>query len=255
MGARADSHQANGVVRTLRACRLFEGVRGADVSRIAAFTVVKHVAKGDYLFHQGSPAHGIFIVRTGAVKLHRVSSFGREQVIHVFRSFESFGEESLAAEGGYPADACATEPSEVLLVQKSGFLALLKRQPELALCLLRSMDHHVKLLISLLDDLTLKDVKTRFALWLLQQCPNPSSREPISIHFPSTKRILAAELGTVSETLSRTVAKFRDLNLLAVEGNTMTLLSPRRLTQWMGLSDPPVGWNLPATVWSPLTRT
>lgn len=254
MGARAESHRSNGVARTLRECRLFEGVGSAELARIATFTVVKPVAKGDYLFHQGSSAHGIYIVRAGAVKLHRVSSFGREQVIHVFRPIESFGEESLAAEGGYPADACATEPSEVLLVQKRGFLALLNRQPELALCLLRSLDHHVKLLIGLLDDLTLKDVKTRFALWLLQQCPNPASREPICIQFPCTKRILAAELGTVSETLSRTVAKFRDLNLLAVRGNTVTLFSPRRLTQLIGQAAAPVGWNLPAAMWTPLAR-
>ncbi len=254
MNGKTVNQGAHSVARTLRACRLFQGVRLADVRRIAAFTVVKHIAKGDYLFHQASPAHGIFIVRAGAVKLHRVNSLGREQVIHVFRPTESFGEETLAVEGGYPADACATEPSEVLLVQKRGFLAMLKRQPELALCLLRAMDHHVKLLISLLDDLTLKDVKTRFALWLLHHCPNPASREPIAIRFPSTKRVLAAELGTVSETLSRTVAKFRDWNLLAVEGNTVTLLSPRRLTQLVTQTDHPLRAGPATLLWNPVAR-
>lgn len=219
------------VTRTLRECCLFRGVPASTVKRIAAFTVVKHLAKGDYLFHRGSPAHGVFIVRHGAVNLHRVNPLGREQVIHVFRPGELFGEESLVAEGGCSADACATEPAEVLLIQRRGFLAMLKSQPELALCLLRAMDHQVKLLVGLLDDLTLKDVKTRFALWLLHHCPDPASPDPIAFQFPGTKRVLAAELGTVSETLSRTVAKFRDWNLLAVHGNSITLLSPRRLTR------------------------
>jgi CRP/FNR family transcriptional regulator len=44
-----------------------------------------------------------------------------------------------------------------------------------------------------------------------------------------TKRMLAAEMGATSETLSRTLAKFRDQNLLQVKGNTITLTKPREL--------------------------
>jgi CRP/FNR family transcriptional regulator len=123
------------------------------------------------------------------------------------------------------------EPSEVLLVQKAEFLTLLRRQPHLALCMLRSMSQHVSDLVELLDDLTLKDVKTRLANWLLQQCPDPQSYEPYRIELPMTKRVLAAELGTVSETFSRTIAKLRKQRLLAVDGNTFTLLCPVKLTQ------------------------
>jgi CRP/FNR family transcriptional regulator len=239
------------VAKTLRRCRLFEGISAADLERIVSMTVVKPLAKGDYLFHERAPVHGLYIVRRGAIKLHRVNSLGKEQVIHIFRSGESFAEESLLSDAGYPADACATEPSEVLLVQKPGFLAMLRRQPELALCVLRAMDRHLHILVGLLDDLTLKDVKTRFANWLIQQCPDPASRKPFSIQLPTTKRVLAAELGTVSETLSRTVAKFRALKLLAVEGNTVTLLCPVRLTQLYPQTLGTGGTATSNTFWAP----
>ena len=45
-----------------------------------------------------------------------------------------------------------------------------------------------------------------------------------------TKRVLAAELGTVSETFSRTLAKFRQQKLLTVKGKTITVLSPAKLS-------------------------
>jgi CRP-like cAMP-binding protein len=45
-----------------------------------------------------------------------------------------------------------------------------------------------------------------------------------------TKRVLAAELGTVGETFSRTLAKFRELKLLVVKGKTITVLSPVKLS-------------------------
>ena len=44
-----------------------------------------------------------------------------------------------------------------------------------------------------------------------------------------TKRMLAGELGTASETLSRTLAKFRDLKLLRISGNTFTVTNPLEL--------------------------
>ena len=45
-----------------------------------------------------------------------------------------------------------------------------------------------------------------------------------------TKRVLAAELGTVSETFSRTLAKFREQKLITVKGKLVTVLDPFRLT-------------------------
>jgi CRP/FNR family transcriptional regulator, dissimilatory nitrate respiration regulator len=214
---------------TLRGCRLFAGLPPADLNAIADITVVKTLAKGDYLFHEGEPAHGFYIVQKGAINAHRVNPVGKEQVIRIFRAGESFAEAALAALPGYPADARAVESSQVLLVQKSGFLALLKRQPELALRMLSSMSAHLRDLVAQLEDLTLKDVETRLANWLIKRCPNPDSERPVPIELKNTKRVLAAELGTVSETFSRTLAKFREQRLVTVKGKMVTVLSPAKL--------------------------
>lgn len=217
------------VVNTLRSCQLFTGLPQHDLEQIAAITVVKSLNKGEYLFHEGDPARGFYVVQRGAVNVHRVNAAGKEQIIHVFRSGESFAEVALASERGYPADARALEPTQVLLVQKDGILALLKRQPELALRMLGSMSSHLRVLVGQLEDLTLKDVETRLANWLVKRCPNPQAELPARIELTMAKRVLAAELGTVSETFSRTLAKFRDQKLLTVKGKTITVVSPAKL--------------------------
>ena len=48
-------------------------------------------------------------------------------------------------------------------MQKQGILALLRRQPELALRMLGSMSSHLRVLVGQLEDMTLKDVETRLA--------------------------------------------------------------------------------------------
>ena len=217
------------IVNTLRSCQLFTGLPLPDLENIAAITAVKALDKGAYLFHEGDPAQGFYIVQRGAVNVQRVNAPGKEQIIHVFRAGESFAEATLATEQGYPADARALESSQVLLVQKTGILALLQRQPELALRMLGSMSSHLRVLVGQLEDLTLKDVETRLANWLIKRCPNPASDQPARIQLTMTKRVLAADLGTVSETFSRTLAKFREQKLLTVKGKTIVVRSPTKL--------------------------
>jgi CRP/FNR family transcriptional regulator, dissimilatory nitrate respiration regulator len=218
------------MVNTLRSCQLFTGLPPSDLEKIAAVTIPKTLEKGDVLFHEGDPAAGFYVVQRGAVNVHRVNALGREQIIHVFRAGESFAEVALTSPTGYPADARAIEPTLVLLIQKDGILALLRRQPELALRMLGSMAGHLRVLVGQLEDLTLKDVETRLANWLVKRCPNPGAESPCPIELTMTKRVLAAELGTVSETFSRTLAKFRGQKLITVKGKTIIVLSPARLS-------------------------
>jgi len=217
------------IVNTLRSCQLLTGLPQADLQNIAAVTVVKSLEKDEYLFREGDVAAGFYVVQRGSVNVHRVNAVGKEQIIHIFRAGESFAEATLASEKGYPADARALESTQVLLVQKDGILGLLRRQPELALRMLGSMSGHLRVLVGQLEDLTLKDVETRLANWLVKRCPDPKSDRPVGIELTMAKRVLAAELGTVSETFSRTLAKFREQKLVSVKGKVVTVLSPARL--------------------------
>src|SRR6266487_3990037 len=104
-----------GVINTLRSCQLFAGLPPEELQNIAAIAAIKSLAKGDYLFHEGDPAIGFYVVQSGAVNVHRVNAAGKEKIIHVFRAGESFAEVAVASEQGYPADACALESTQVVL--------------------------------------------------------------------------------------------------------------------------------------------
>jgi CRP/FNR family transcriptional regulator len=217
------------VAHTLRGCQLFTGLPSEDIDLISSFVIPRELAKGAYLFREGAASEGFYVVQRGAVNVHRVSATGKEQVISVFRAGQSFAEAALASVGGYPADARAIEDSTILLVPQADILALLRNRPELALRMLGSMSQHLRVIVGLLDDLTLKDVETRLANWLIKRCPRPLPARAVSIELDGTKRVLAAEIGTVSETLSRTFADFREKKLILVAGKTITILDPTRL--------------------------
>lgn len=209
------------IASTLRSCQLFSGLSSADVETIAAFSVLRSISKGSYLFREGDPAEGFYVAQKGAINIHRVSATGKEQVIYVFRPGESFAEAALATAHGYPANARAVEASAVVLVPKAPFLGLLARRPDLALRMLGSMSQHLRVLVGLVEDMTLKDVETRLLNWLIKRIPRGAGAAEIELG--TTKRVLAAELGTSSETLSRTFARLRDDGLLAVRGKELRI--------------------------------
>lgn len=216
-----------GLTGSLRCCQLFSSLSGEDLQLIASFAVSLTLAKGDYLFHEGEPSRGFYVMQAGAINVHRVSAAGKEQVIHVFRVGESFAEAALASPTGYPADARAVEPSTVLLVPKGPILELIGRRPDLALRMLGSMSSHLRVLVGMLDDLTLKDVETRLLNWLVKHGRGAPGGV---IKLPGTKRVLAAELGTSSETLSRTLARLRDRKLITVAARAIIVPDPGALT-------------------------
>lgn len=208
------------IAGSLRCSQLFAALPGEDLATIAKLVVPLRLPKGAYLFREGESARGFYLMQTGAVNVHRVNPAGKEQVIHIFRAGETLAEASLASPTGYPASARAVEPSTLLLIPKVPVLELIGRNPDLALRMLGSMGAHLRVLVGMLDDLTLKDVETRLLNWLVKQGRAAGGGV---IRLSGTKRVLAAELGTSSETLSRTLALLRSQGLINVAGLTITI--------------------------------
>lgn len=209
------------IVSALRQTLMFRALRDEDVERIASYVVPKRIAKNEYLFRENDPAEGFYIVRLGLINVHRRAPDGREKVIHIFRPGETLAEVALVGPIGYPADARAESDSEVLLVPRKEFVHHQQDNGTLAWMMLVSMSHHLRNLVSSLENLQLKDAETRFLHWLL--CKVPKNGEFAEIELGMTKGLLASELGIRQETLSRILAKLRDAGLIAVNGQSLTV--------------------------------
>lgn len=219
------------IEHVLDSCPVFNGIPRDELNAIVELSALKTLAKGEYLFAQGAPSHGFYVVQSGAVRLYRVNSKGREQVIHVARAGESFGEESLFSDKGYFMNAAAAESTRVVFLAKAHIFQLLRTQKTLGLRLLQSMSEHMRQVVGLLDDLRLKDARTRLIHWLLEHCPQRGSHNPQEVCLSTSKNLLASELGMTSETLSRVLADFRQRRLLQVHRRTFRINSPVQLEQ------------------------
>ncbi len=220
------------LLHTLRQCNLFADMPAADLERVAATCELLRYEKGEYLFHHGERARGFFIVQSGTVNIHRLSPDGHEHIIALFKPHECFAEVVLTSMESYPANAVALEATQVVLVRKAEFCGLIMAQPELALRMLTSMSMHLKYLLQMMDDRKFKRVESRLAHHLLRHCTRGGNGAPC-VQLDSSKKVLAGRLGVSSETLSRAFARFKEKQLIEVNGSVISLLNTEGLKEWL----------------------
>ena len=212
-------------VHSLEQIFLFYGLNSSELRGLSEIALPRPLEKGETLFFEGDRSEGFFAVASGLVKVYKVAPDGREQVLHLVGPGQTFAEASLFGDELYPASAEAVQASHLWLIPKQPFLRLLRAEPELSLKLLASMATWMKRLSALVETLSLKNVEARLAEYLLARAREEGQQndEGIRLTLDLEKRMIAASLGTIGETLSRSLKKLKDRRLIREEGSEVLI--------------------------------
>lgn len=208
---------------------IFQGLPLEQLAELSNLAIAQSYDKGEILFHQGDEAIGFFVVRSGRVKVFKLSVDGKEQILHIFNERNHFAEVPALDGECFPASASAIEKSVVLFFPRQPFLDLLEQRPTLAINLLKSFARHLRRFSNLVDTLALQDVPARLATYLLSLSEQMSNAEMVELDLP--KGQLAARLGTIPETLSRVMSRLSGQGLIQMDGGKIKLLDLDRLNQ------------------------
>jgi len=127
------------IAAALKKVPLFAGLENRQIERLAQHAV-PHAAKPDeLLFVEGDGCQGLYVVFSGAVKIFKQSTQGREQVLTVERAGAVVAELPVFDGGPYPASCKAVEPSILLFISKQDFRQSCQNDPEMALKVLASV--------------------------------------------------------------------------------------------------------------------
>ena len=213
-------------------CALFAELPRDMLLSLAEAASTRFYEPGELLFREGERADGLHIVADGQVKVCRYGADGREQILHIFGGVDPCGEVAVFEGGCYPATAEALAASNTLFLLRSDFLALAARQPDLLLNMLAVLSRRLRRFVDMIDDLALKEVSTRLARHLLELSAQAGGAREVEL--ATSKAMLAARLGAVAETLSRTLARMQRRGLIEVDGRRVRL---RNLAGLRGLAE------------------
>jgi CRP-like cAMP-binding protein len=217
----------------LKRCPLFAGLKEEDLKRIRAIASLRQIGKKEILFSDGEEARGFYVILSGKVKLYKVSPEGKEQILHIVSAPDAFAEAALFLEGSYPAFGEALTDCQLLFFPKRDFIRLIEKNPQLSINMIVTLSHYLKRFASLIEELSLKEVSSRVAKYLidLQMKSTKEGKSPKEVELDLSKTQLALKLGTISETLSRTLAKMRAKGIIDVKRNKILILNRETLEE------------------------
>ena len=215
------------IINIISAIPLFNGLPEDQLSAIRQIAVEKQFNKGQTIFSEGDETKGFFVVVDGRVKIYKVSSEGKEQILHIFEPGQSFGEVTVFTGQQLPANAQTLSKTRILLFPRSAFVDLITANPYLALNLLAIMSKKLRQFAAQIENLSLKEIPARLASYLIYLAEEQGTEDAVKLNV--SKGQLASLLGTIPETLSRIFAKLSGQNLIRVEGPRISLLDRQGL--------------------------
>ncbi len=211
----------------LRQCPLFAGLKTEELGKIRAIAVPRQFGKKRILFTDGEEAKGFYVILSGKVKVFKISPEGKEQILHIVTPPDAFAEAALFLGGTYPAFAETLSDCRLLFFPKRDFIHLIEKNPQLSINMIVTLSQYLKRFAVLIEELSLKEVSSRIAKHLLDLSLRSSKegKGANEVVLDLSKTQLALKLGTVSETLSRTLGKMKAKGIIDVKKNRILILN------------------------------
>ena len=149
----------------------------------------------------------IFIILTGTVKITRVNDEGKEVILALLGGGEIFGEMAILDGEARSANALAQEDCELLAIQKSEFLNLLRRNFKISFALMCELAKRLRKSDQQIEALSLSDAEHRIGVSVLNLAEDMGviRKGQVTIDKLPFQQDIANMSGTSRETVSRDV--------------------------------------------------
>jgi len=184
---------------------LFRDLSEDELTSVKSCLREKSYDKGEILFHEGASCERVFIVQSGRVKIYRTASSGREQIL------ETLGPgDSCACNPGSLAWSClataeAATDCTVWFLSRNDYVRMVQTNSKLAHTLNRLFAEKLRCFSSLIEEVSLKDVKRRLVKFLLDMLNEKTSKSEgnKTLFIPFTREEIAQPIGAARETVVR----------------------------------------------------
>ena len=207
---------------------------GVESSRLAAYAQLfskKAFIKGQTIVSEGDGQSNLYFVSSGVVKVFKTSSEGKEQIIKVVRPGESFNDLTVFDSGNCPCSAQSLGNVTVFWIHKNDLLPLMEKNWKIALNALGILSEQQRLLLTLVEDLSFKNVTGRVAKILLQNSnPGPEGYQRL------TQYEMAAMAGTAREVVGRSLKSLEENGTISLERHRIIIKDKEYLGRIAGLN-------------------
>lgn len=185
--------------------------------------ILTNLPKNHVLFMQDDVAEWFYIVGSGWVKLFRETLDGDEAVLDVMPQGNIFGETAILENNSYACSAEIVENAVLYAYPLAVLEDALRHHNDLALSMLRHINRKNIFREKEIEHKTVQNAPQRIGCYLLRLCGSKSEKNPVILHLPHDKILIAARLGMQPETFSRALQKLQQDVGIVVRGYTVEI--------------------------------
>lgn len=205
----------------LRTIKPFEACSDDLLSLLEEGAHEQNCPKGKVLFILGDEAKRFYFIKSGWVKIFRETLDGAQAVLDVIPHGHIFGEDALFGDGEYDYSAEVVEHADIISYPLFVLKEELSKDNDLALAMMSVMARHRRQQDKEIEHRSIQNASQRIGCFLLRLAKHDKPDEPVTIHLPYDKTLVAARLGMQPETFSRALSRLKDKVGVRVKGATI----------------------------------
>lgn len=194
-----------------------------ELVRISACKTSRIIKKGEVLFEEGDHINGVFCISDGICKVSKMSSNGRDQIIHLVHKGDILGERSLINDEVANLKATAINDMEVCFIPREEIIKDLERNSEFSMNVLKDLANSLKGADNVIVDMAQKTVRQRLAEMLinLEEKFGHDLDNILNIHL--SREDIANIIGTATESAIRLLSEFKKDGVISLKGKNISL--------------------------------
>lgn len=214
---------------------LFDGVPQADVEALEGRCEEHRLRRKQVLWMPGDAADRVYFVRSGILKVSKVTDEGRELTLQFHVKGDLFGEVAAFSPGRHETMAEAYEEAELSSLGRDDFLAFMRQWPDTALRITAMIFERRKRLENRVGALLFKTAHARLASLFLDLAEEFGVRDSrgVIINLKLTHKEMASLIGATRETVSFAILDLRRDGLIETESKRVVLLDESKLRDLM----------------------
>ncbi|CZE49406.1 Crp/Fnr family transcriptional regulator [Campylobacter geochelonis] len=201
----------------------FSSLDDESCEKLNDISIFKKYKKGEVLFLEGEESKWLNILLKGTIGIYKSSPKGKNVFMHEIRPINFIAELANFEDIPYPASSYFTSNSEILRIDYVKFKELFLSRPEISLEFLKSLAKKLKVMNDVFVREIVLDADGKIAKFVY---------ENLELFKTLKQSQVAAILNVAPETLSRTLAKFRQDNLFKYDKNGEIIGVDERLKEF-----------------------
>jgi len=221
--------------KLLRKVSLFSDLDDALLELVINVIEFKKFPKNKIVFLEGDPGSAFYFIKSGKVKVSKLSETGREIIVHILGHGDIFAEVTLFQKDAvYPATAEVIEDATIGIIRNKNLEGLVLDNPQMALELIRALTSKIMSIQERIRHLGANDAVERTIQVLLALADGHGSKTKngIELCVNITRQDLAAFVGTTRETTSRILSKLNQAGVIDISGKSIVITDFEGLKTW-----------------------